>query len=205
MMRGAGNRLKAATGMAMSALGRAFAPGEGARCEEHGVRLRTMRRDSYRWRGGALCPVCHRRTVTMKAYPFKMYFSACGLIWSAAILALGAAAVYGVIPGIRTLARWSAESDAALAATLDGMPQEWASLYRMLEEVGVSGRGEAFVEYATGSRELGSGERAPVRLSFPPLGPEGAGLFMGLFDSWDSDNVLPVVAELGAVRPRCAP
>lgn len=206
MMKSAGNRLKAASGMAMSALGRVFAPGEVARCEEHGVRLRMMRRDIYHWwwRREPLCPVCHRRTVTMKAYPFKMYLSARGLIWSAAILALGAATVYGVVPGIQTLVRWSAESDAATAATLGGMPQEWASLYRMLEEVAEGSRGEAFMEYATGSRELCTGERSPVRVSLPPLGPEGAGLFMGLFDSWDSDNVLPVMAELG-VRSQDAP
>lgn len=135
----------------------------------------------------------------MKVYPFKMYFSACGLIWFAVILALGAATVYGMVPGIQTIVRWSAESDAAADATLNDMPQKWASLYRMLEEVDSGSRGEAFMEYVTGSRELSSDERSPVRLSLPPLSPEGAGLFMGLFDSWDSDNVLPVMAEIGAV------
>jgi len=36
--------------------------------------------------------------MTMKAYPFKMYFSACGLIWTAAIVAV----VFGVVPQIRS-------------------------------------------------------------------------------------------------------
>lgn len=140
----------------------------------------------------------------MRAYPFKLYFPACGLIWSSVILALGGATVYGVVPGIQTLVRWRAESDAAVGATLDAMPQEWESLYRMLEGVSSGRRGEAFVEYATGSRKLGS-DRAPVRLSLPPLGPEGAGLFMGLFNSRDSDNVLPIMAELGAVHHQDTP
>lgn len=204
-MKDTGNRLKAVTGMAMSALSRVFAPGDGEKCEKHGVRLRMMKRDSYRWHKEFLCPACHRRTIIMRAYPFKIYFSACGLIWSAVILALGGATIYGVVPGVQTLVRWSAESDTELAATLDGMPQEWASLYRMLKEVDSGSRGEAFMEYVTGSRKLGSSERSPVRLSLPALAPEGAGLFMGLFDSWDSDNVLPVMAELGIARPQDTP
>ena len=135
----------------------------------------------------------------MKAYPFKIYIPAGGMVWSAIILALGAVTVWGVVPGVGTLARWDAESAAAKQVTLDAMPREWSSLYHMLEEVTKGDRGEAFMEYATGDRNLV--ERSPVRLSLPPLPPEGAGLFMSLFDSWDGEYVLPVVADLGATLP----
>jgi len=180
----------------MSGLWRLFAPGDSPRCQEHGVRLRRMtRRGWYE----TLCPVCHRRTMSMKAYPFRFYIPAGGMVWSAIILALGAVVVWGIVPGVQTLARWDAESTAAKQATLDAMPQEWSSLYRMLEEVSKGDRGEAFMEYATGDRKLV--ERSAVRLSLPPLPPEGAGLFMSLFDSWDGEYVLPVVADLGAMLP----
>ena len=192
------SRLKAATGVAMSGLWRLFAPGDSPRCQKHGVRLRRMARRG-RYYKETLCPVCHRRTVSMKAYPFKIYIPAGGMVWSAIILALGAVTVWGVVPGVGTLARWDAESAAAKQVTLDAMPREWSSLYHMLEEVTKGDRGEAFMEYATGDRNLV--ERSPVRLSLPPLPPEGAGLFMSLFDSWDGEYVLPVVADLGATLP----
>jgi len=135
----------------------------------------------------------------MKAYPFRFYIPAGGMVWSAIILALGAVVVWGIVPGVQTLARWDAESTAAKQATLDAMPQEWSSLYRMLEEVSKGDRGEAFMEYATGDRNIV--ERSAIRLSLPPLAPEGAGMFMSLFDSWDGEYVLPVVADLGAMLP----
>ncbi len=201
-MKGAWNRLKAASGMAMSALFRVFAPGDEERCGEHGVRLRTMTpQGGYRPRGG-LCPVCERRTVKMRAYPFKMYFSARGLIWSAAILSV----VFGVIPQVRTAFRNRAESTAlaeeaeaeALAEALDSMAPEWVSMYRMLEKVHVHKRAEAFMDFVTGSREVDADDRSPIVVSMPKLSQDGGALFMGLFWIHERDEIMPIVAELSA-------
>lgn len=132
----------------------------------------------------------------MKAYPFIFYVSVTGLVWSAIILALGAATVWGVVPGCRAMSRRSAEEEVARGPVIDAMPSEWASLYRMLEQVEPSLRGEAFMEFATGSRTLKLEDRTPVIISMPVLGPDAAGVFMSLFDQYDADDVMPVCSLL---------
>ena len=196
------NRLKAATGMAMSALGRAFASDEGERCEKHGVRLRTMvPRGCYSKRD--VCPVCERRTITMKMYPFKMYFSACGLIWGAAI-----AAVVLIVPQVRMAISEHAKSKAVAvavrAAEVDAMPQEWASLYQMLRNVRIYDRTEAFMEFTTGSRELKIGKRSPILITMPTLNSDGINLFMRLFYQHERGDLMPVIAKL-AIRSQNTP
>lgn len=188
------NRLKAATGMAMSAIGRMFAQGDGERCEKHGIRLRTMvPRGCYNKR--AVCPVCERRTITMKIYPFKMYISACGLIWGAAI-----AAVVLIGPQIRMAISEHAAAEAAAAvveaAEVDAMAQEWASLYRMLYNVPIYDRTEAFMEFTTGSREFKIGKRSQILITMPTLNSDGINLFMGLFYRHERVDLMSVIAKL---------
>jgi len=190
------DRFKVFTGWAMAVLWRIFAPANVPRCEEHGVRLRRMQSWPGSYRTEVLCPVCNRRNVRMKAYPFSFYISKSGLVWASVILALGAATVWGVVPGVQTLCRWSAEGESASTAIVDTMPTEWASRYRSLEQISSNDRGEAFMEFATGSRSKSLEDRSPIIQSMPTLNPDASGLFMALFDSYDADHVLPVMMSL---------
>jgi len=136
----------------------------------------------------------------MKAYPFSFYISASGLVWTSVILAVGAAVIWGGVPGIQALSRRSAEKEIVRTAVIDAMPSEWASLYRALEQLQTGHRGEAFMEFATGSRELSTEDRSPIVKSMPPLSPDGAGLIMSLFDMHDDDHVMPVLMLLASPR-----
>ena len=190
--------MKAATGMAMSALSRVFATDDEPMCKKHGIRLRRMVPQGGWCRKDSLCPVCERRTVTMKMYPFKLYFSACGLIWITVILAV----VFGAIPQISTAVRNHNESKvmaaAEVAKTIDTMPQEWAFLYRMLSEVHTYSRTEAFMDTLTGSREFAADKRSPILVSLPLLDPDEVCLFMGLFHKWERDEMMPIMAKLAS-------
>ena len=184
-----GNLLKAVTG-AVEVVARRFA-GDGVRCERHGLRLRQVRR-------GQVCPACRWRTFSMRIYPVNLYVSRRGLVASAAVLAVGAVAVFGVVPGVRALWRYDLKTSAETAAAIDAMPAPWESLYRTLAAMSQHYRAEAFMEFATGSRALKPGKRAPVRTNMPTLSPEGAALFAELFGGWDAEYAVPVLMAMSS-------
>jgi len=89
--------------------------------------------------------------------------------------------------------------------TIAAMPQEWASLYRMLSKVYVHRRAEAFMDFLTGSREFEADKRSPVLVSMPRLGPDGVDLFMELFYLHERDELMPILAKLASGPPEDCP
>jgi len=132
----------------------------------------------------------------MRIYPVNLYVSRSGLVASAAVLAVGAAVMFGAVPGVEAIWRHNLQASAEAAAVIDAMPAPWGSLYRTLAAVGQSDRGETFMEFATGSRELKPGKRASARTDMLALSPEGAALFAELFDRWDVEYVAPVLVTM---------
>jgi hypothetical protein len=112
------------------------------------------------------------------------------------VSAIGAVVLFGVAPGVEAVWRDSLRTSAETAAVIDAMPAPWGSLYRVLAELNRNDCGETFMEFATGSRELKPGKRAPARTDMPALSPEGAALFAKLFDSWDAEYVVPVLVTM---------
>jgi len=141
----------------------------------------------------------------MRIYPVNLYVSRRGLVASAAVLAIGAAVVFGVVPGVAAVWRDSLRTSAEMAASVDAMPVPWESLYRALAEVSCPDRGEVFMEFATGGRELKPGKRASARTDMPALSSEGAALFVKLFDSWDAEYVAPVLMAMSFGGPPAQP
>ena len=136
----------------------------------------------------------------MRIYPVNLYVSFSGLVAFALVSAIGAAVVFGVVPGAKAVWRHNLQACAATAATIDAMPAPWGSLYRTLAEMSCD-RGVTFMEFATGSREMKPGKRAPARTDMPALPPDGAALFAKLFNSWDAEYVVPVLMTMSFGQP----
>jgi hypothetical protein len=186
-----GNLLKAITG-AVEAAAMRLARG-GDRCERHGLRLRRVRREQ-------ICPACRWRVFSMRIYPVNLYVSRSGLVAFAVVSAIGAAVVFGVVPGVAAVWRDNIKTSAETAAAVDAMPVPWGSLYLALAAMS-SDRGVTFMEFATGSREMKPGKRAPVRTDMPALSPDGAALFAKLFNGWDAEYVVPVLMTMSFGQP----
>lgn len=132
----------------------------------------------------------------MRIYPVNLYVSRRGLVASAVVSAIGAAVVFGVVPGVEALRRDCIRESAKMSSVVDAMPTPWGELYRMLAAVNQGDRGATFMEFATGSREMKPGKRSPVRRGMPALSPDGVALFTKLFDSWDATYVAPVLMTM---------